>query len=92
VAVNYAPNQSHAYLRLPFADLAGHHWLLNELLGGTSYEREGDDLNSRGLYVDLEPWQYHVFELKTPVASAVPPRRRSGGKAIPDRHASLVAE
>ena len=92
VAVNYAPNQSHAYLRLPFADLAGHHWLLNELLGGTSYEREGDDLNSRGLYVDLEPWQYHVFELKTPGASAVPPRRRSGGKAIPDRHASLVAE
>jgi len=42
--------------------------------------------------VDLEPWQYHVFELKTPGASAVPPRRRSGGKAIPDRHASLVAE
>lgn len=89
VAVNYAPNQSQGYLRLPFPDLAARHWLLNELLGGASYEREGDDLNSRGLYVDLGPWRSHVFELKAQSGSAVSPRRRSGGKATPERHQSM---
>lgn len=27
------------------------------------YERNGDELESRGLYLDLSPWQYHVFEM-----------------------------
>jgi hypothetical protein len=64
VAVNYAPNQSQCYLRLPFSSLAGHAWKLEDLTGEVAYDREGDELESRGLYLDLRPWQYHVFELK----------------------------
>jgi len=64
VAVNYAPNQSQCYLRLPFTDLAGRQWRLQDLMGTATYEREGNDLQARGLYLDLPSWRYHVFELK----------------------------
>ena len=64
VAVNYAPNQSQCYLRLPFSDLAGRQWQLQDLIGTASYERKGNELQARGLYLDLPSWQYHVFELK----------------------------
>jgi len=75
VAVNYAPNPSQGYVRLPFADLGGRSWRLQDQLGGASYESAGDDLSSRGLYVDLGPWQYHVFrvEPRREIAAA-PPR------------------
>jgi hypothetical protein len=29
----------------------------------TVYERDGDDLARRGLYLDLPAWGYHVFEV-----------------------------
>jgi hypothetical protein len=32
-------------------------------MGPASYDRDGDDLVSRGLYLDLPPWSYHVFEM-----------------------------
>ena len=64
VVVNYAANQSQCYVPLPRADLAGCRWLLADLLGDAAYERDGDDLASRGLYLDLQPFQYHVFDLK----------------------------
>jgi hypothetical protein len=61
--VNYAPHQSQCYVRLPFADLSGSHWLLQDQLNATTYEREGSDLHSRGLYVDASPWQSSVFAM-----------------------------
>jgi hypothetical protein len=33
------------------------------MMGGASYERDGTDVVSRGLYLDLMPRGYHVFEL-----------------------------
>ena len=63
VAVNYADHQSQCYIRLPFDDLAGGRWQLRDLLGDAHYERDGDELLSRGFYLDLMPWQYHVFEM-----------------------------
>lgn len=63
VAVNYAANQSQCYVRLPFADLAGRRWRLRDEVGDAVYERDGDDLQSRGLYLDMAPWQGSVFTL-----------------------------
>ena len=63
VAVNYAGNQSQCYVRLPFPDLAGRAVRLKDLTGPASYDREGSDLVSRGLYLDMSPWGYHVFEM-----------------------------
>jgi glycosidase len=63
VTVNYAPNQSQCYVRLPFADLGNGHWRLEDLLGDATYDREGNDLQAHGLYLDEPPWQAHVFSL-----------------------------
>jgi hypothetical protein len=62
-AVNFAPNQSQCYIRLPFADLAGRAWRLQDLLGDAVYERDGNDLHGRGLYLDVSPWKASVFSL-----------------------------
>jgi len=64
VVVNYAPHASQCYVRLPFDDLGGRGWSLADLTGDATYDREGDELRAKGLYLDLKPWQYHVFELK----------------------------
>lgn len=64
VAVNYAPNQSQCYLRLPFGDLSDSQWRLDCLLSDVSYDRNGSELASRGLYLDLAPWQTHVFDVR----------------------------
>ena len=63
VAVNYAPNQSQCYARLPYSDLAGSHWRLQDLLGGAQYDRAGSDLQARGLYFDEAPWKARVFSM-----------------------------
>ena len=63
VAVNYAANQSQCYVRIPFADVAGRTVRVNDLMGPAGFDRDGQDLVSRGLYLDLAPWGYHVFEM-----------------------------
>jgi glycosidase len=63
VAVNYAPNQSQCYVRLPFTDLGDDQWRLEEVLGQATYDREGNDLQTRGLYLDVPPWKASVFSL-----------------------------
>ena len=61
--MNYAANQSQCYVRLPFADLGGRRWRLQDRLGGATYDRDGDDLETPGLFLDMEPTSYHVFEI-----------------------------
>jgi hypothetical protein len=63
VTVNYAPNQSQCYVRLPFTDLDAGQWRLQDQMGNAIYDRDGSDLQSRGLYLDVPPWQTSVFAL-----------------------------
>jgi hypothetical protein len=63
VAVNYAANRSQCYVRLPLADLAGSQWRLRDMMGSEIYDRDGNDLQSRGLFLDMLPWQTAVFSL-----------------------------
>ena len=69
VAVNYAPNQSQCYVRLPFANLHGQQWRLENLLNDALYDRDGNELESRGLYLDMAPWQAQIFSM-TKIAEA----------------------
>jgi glycosidase len=62
--VNYAGNQSQCYVRLPFTDLGKNQWRLTDLMGESTYDRDGDDLQHRGLFLDLPPWQASVFSLR----------------------------
>lgn len=63
IVVNYAPNQSQCYVRLPWSDLAGATVRVGDLLSSASYDRDGSELVSRGLYLDLPPWGRHVFSV-----------------------------
>jgi hypothetical protein len=63
VVVNYADCQSQCHIRLPFADLSGRAWRFKDRLCEASYTRDGDNLQSQGLFLDLGRWAYHVFDL-----------------------------
>ena len=71
--MNYAGHQSQCYLTLPWGDLAGRTWRLADRLGEAVYDRDGADLSTHGLYLDLPAWGYHAFEVQ-PVLAAVPER------------------
>jgi len=61
VTVNYAAHQSQCYVPVPIPDLAGHRVRLTDLLSAATYDRSGDELIARGLYLDVPSWGYHAF-------------------------------
>ncbi len=63
VAVHYADHQGQCYVTMPWRDLGGRTWRLQDLTGPAVYDREGDDLARQGLYLDMPAWGYHVFAL-----------------------------
>ena len=65
VTVNYSPHDSQCFVRLPFADLAERSARLADLMSSALYDRNGDEIISRGLFLSLPPWGYHVFEVKS---------------------------
>jgi hypothetical protein len=64
IAVNYAPHPSQCYIHLPFHDIENRSVRLKDSLSSACYIHEGNELLERGLYLDLQPWSYHVFELE----------------------------
>jgi hypothetical protein len=64
VAVNYASHRSQCYVRLPFPALRNARWQIEDVLGDAKYERDGNDLETRGLYLDEPPWKACVFSLE----------------------------
>jgi len=69
VTVNYAGNNSQCYVRLPFPDVAGRVVRFSDVMGPATYDRAGNDVTAQGLYLDLPPWGYHVFEVTIPAGA-----------------------
>jgi glycosidase len=63
VVINYAGHQGQCRLVLPFPEFLGRRVRLADMMGAEVYDRDGDELLDRGLYIDLAPWHYNVFEL-----------------------------
>jgi hypothetical protein len=63
IAVNYAAHPSQCHVRLPWPELAGRAVRLDDLVRAARYDRDGNELLSRGLYLDVPPWHAHVFEV-----------------------------
>ena len=63
VAVNYAPVPGQCYVTIDLPAIAGATFELRDLTGEARYERKGDGLCTSGLYLDMPPWGYHVFEM-----------------------------
>jgi len=62
--VNYGPTRGQAFADAAFPGLEGRRVVLADLLGDARYERDGDDLCRRGLYLDLPAWGHHAFEIR----------------------------
>jgi Alpha amylase, catalytic domain len=63
VVVNLSDAPAQARVHLPWDDLGGRDWRLEDRLSGSGFDRRGDELNSEGLYVALEPWASHFLAL-----------------------------
>ena len=61
-AVNFSDHQSQCYVRMPWADLSGQQWL-SDRMGPAIYERTGEELAAKGLYLDVPAWACHVFDV-----------------------------
>src|SRR5689334_7540085 len=61
VIVNYSPFPSQCFMKIPFVDLSGKFWKLTDQFTGVTYERDGNELLSGGLYLDEPGWKYYVF-------------------------------
>jgi hypothetical protein len=64
VVVNYAPYTGQCYVPLPFKNLSGHTVRLKDMTSTSSYDRDGGEITSEGLFMDIPAWGYHVFDLK----------------------------
>ncbi len=63
IVVNLSDGAAQARVKIPWNDLKGNQWRLTDLLSDATYERDGDEMVSSGLYVDLQPWGYHFLRL-----------------------------
>lgn len=62
--VNLGATAAQCYLPLPAPELAGRTVALTDLLGPARYERSGDELLGRGLYLDLPAEAVHLFRIE----------------------------
>ena len=69
VVVNLGEVPASGNVSLPWDDLRGQAWQLDDARSGERHERTGDDLRD-GLYVSLDPWSWHLFTL-TPLGPAM---------------------
>lgn len=62
IAVNLSGSPLQAQIQVPWADLAGREWRLHDALSGAIYDRDGNQIISPGLYVELQPWSFHFLQ------------------------------
>ncbi len=65
IVVNLSDLRSQGRITLPWTDLAGGSWRLTDPLQAMVFDRAGGELQETGLYVDLEPWGYHVLSVES---------------------------
>jgi len=63
IVVHFGPDTAQARVQLPWDELRGESWRLEDVLTNEVYDRSGDEMRDAGLYVDLGPWKCHCFRL-----------------------------
>jgi hypothetical protein len=86
IVVNLSDTPSQARVQVPWQGMRGASWHLVDALSDASYDRDGDEMASSGLYVDLKPWNFSLFECRR-----VEPARRNHAPGRLKRAPELVA-
>lgn len=66
IVVNYSDSPSQAMVRVPWMELKGRSFWLKDIFTAILYKRNGDEMVEPGLFVDLPPWGFHVFQWLVP--------------------------
>jgi hypothetical protein len=83
IVVNLSDISSQARVQLPWQGMRGASWHLIDGLSNASYERDGDEMASSGLYVDLKPWNYSLFECRR-IGPVLKSKLPQGLKRVPE--------
>ena len=75
---NLTGEPAQGYVPLALPEFAGKTVHLEDQLDDTGFDRSGDDLLVRGLYVDLPPFGRHLFRVTRETTPSQ--RRRSGSR------------
>jgi hypothetical protein len=62
IVVNLSDEAAQARVQVPWAEVRGENLRLVDALSGATYDRDGDEMLSPGLYVALGPWNCHFFQ------------------------------
>ncbi|MBV8846647.1 MAG: alpha-amylase [Bryobacterales bacterium] len=68
IVVNLSGRQAQARVRVTWGAST---WVLTDALSGAVYQRNGDEMQGEGLYVDLGPWNCHFFQCNAASAGAI---------------------
>lgn len=60
IAVNLSGSPAQGLIRIPWA--AQQTWDMTDIFSNTTYKRDGNEIASLGLYVELPPWGFHFFD------------------------------
>jgi hypothetical protein len=63
VVINLSGQPAQGQIPLDWPDLPGRTWRFTDLLQTTAFDRDGTELASPGLFVDLPPWRCHLLAL-----------------------------
>jgi len=61
IVINLSDSSVQARVQIPWADVRGETWHLSDVFSGATYDRDGDEMQAAGLYLELEPWNCHFF-------------------------------
>lgn len=64
IILNFSTYTSQALIKVPWEELRGKMWSLNDVLSVDTYGRNGNEMQFPGLYVDLGPWKFHFFQVQ----------------------------
>ena len=64
IVVNLSERDAQGHVQLPWDDLREETWRLTDTLSGVSYDRAGNEMLAAGLYVELEPWNFNLFQCR----------------------------
>lgn len=62
IIVNLSDSAVQARVKVPWEDMRGETWRLADTLSNVSYERDPQEILLSGLYVELPPWMFNIFQ------------------------------
>jgi hypothetical protein len=64
IVVNYSLIKSKAHIKIDNIDYNSFNWKFNDLLNDKEYIYKDEDLKEFGLYIELDDWKAHIFEVR----------------------------